>query len=30
MNDDKGAEGETQITDEDVVDNDNPVYKPPI
>ena len=29
MSDDKGAEGETQITDEDVVDNDNPEYKPP-
>ena len=29
MSDEKGAEGETQITDEDVVDNDNPEYKPP-
>ena len=29
MSDEKGAEGDTQITDEDVADNDNPEYKPP-
>lgn len=29
MSDEKGAEGETHITDEDVADNDNPEYKPP-